>query len=341
MERVRGSSGAIHQQESLDFQPFRALLRRMKISAVISTWNRRDAVALNVEALKAGTRPPDEIVVVDNASTDGTVEMLQRDHPDVVVAQTANDRYGACETFNIGFKLTRGDLIAIMDDDVAATPRWLELLEARLESEPATTAMISSRIIEPGMPEAYQAAEVARGAYYASTFRGCGTLARRDVIERAGWYDERFFIYGNERDLSARVLGLGYRILQDPDPVIHHATPFGMKAGKRSLYYHVRNFWLYAFKSCRWMDVFRMAAGMAGKALGRGKGAAVREDATGGANESELEATGTMGLAQSMNDTAGAPLIVVKATLNALLNLPYCLARRNPVDSPDFRLPGV
>lgn len=313
----------------------------MKISAVISTWNRRDAVAANVAALKSGTRPPDEIVVVDNASTDDTVAMLQREHPDVVVAQTAHDRYGACETFNIGFKLTRGDLIAIMDDDVVATPRWLELLEARMVSEPESTAMISSRIIEPGMPEAYQQAEVARGAYYASTFRGCGTLARRDVIERAGWYDERFFIYGNERDLSARVLGLGYRILQDPEPVIHHATPFGMKAGARSLYFHVRNFWLYAFKSCRWLDVIRMAASMTGKALGGGKASSVRADATGSAQDSELEATGTMGLAQSMKDTAGAPMIVIKATLNALLNLPYCLAHRKRVDSPDFRLPGA
>jgi len=310
----------------------------MKISAVISTWNRRDAVVANVVALKAGTRPPDEIIVVDNASTDGTVERLEREHPDVRVARTAHDRYGACETFNIGFKLARGDAIAIMDDDVEATPRWLELLEARLRSEPPTTAMVSSRVIEPGMPEAYQAAEQARGAYYASTFRGCGTLARREVMEHAGWYDERFFIYGNERDLAARVLGLGYRILQDPAPVIHHATPFGMKAGKRSLYFHVRNFWLYAFKSCAWSEIGRAVLRLAAKA--RGGSAAVQEDATGSAAESELEATGTVGLAQSMKDTPGAHWIVVKATLAALANLPYCLARRRPVQAPDFKPPG-
>jgi GT2 family glycosyltransferase len=226
-----------------------------------------------------------------------------------------------------------------MDDDVVATPDWLATLEAALEAEPASTAMISSRIIEPGMPEAYQRAEQARGAYYASTFRGCGTLARREVIERAGFYDERFFIYGNERDLAARVLGLGYRILQDPGPVIHHATPFGMKAGKRSLYFHVRNFWLYAFKSCAWQDLCRAVLSLASKA--RGAGPAVRRDATGSAAESELEATGTVGLAQSMKDTPGARWIVVKATLAALLSLPYCLARRRPVRAPDFKPPGL
>jgi GT2 family glycosyltransferase len=319
--------------------PRSAASRRMKITSVISTWNRSEAVAANVAALLGGTRPPDQIVVVDNASSDDTVARLRREFPSVDVARMPHDRMGACETFNIGFKLARGELIAIMDDDTVATSCWLEQLEARLMAEPDSTAMVSSRVIEPGMPEAYQAAEVARGSYYASTFRGCGTLARRDVMLRAGWYDERFFIYGNERDLAARVLGLGYRILQDPEPVIHHATPFGMKAGTRSLYYHVRNFWLYAFKSCRWSDVFGMAWRMASKA--RGGTQAVSGEATGAAREGELEATGTMGLAQSMKDVPGARWVVIKATLNAFLNLPYCLAHRKPVDAPDFRLPGV
>ncbi|RKY20509.1 MAG: hypothetical protein DRQ55_07440 [Planctomycetota bacterium] len=313
---------------------------RLRISAVISSWNRSDAVAANVAALERGTRPPDEIIVIDNASSDDTVARLAAEHPRVRVISMQNDTRGACETFNIGFKLASGDAIAIMDDDVEASAEWLQLLERRLLSEPASTAMVSSRVVEPGMPQAYIEAELARGPYYASTFRGCGTLARRAVIERAGWYDERFFIYGNERDLSARVLGLGYRILQDPAPVIQHSTPFGMKAGARSLYYHVRNFWLYAFKSCRWRDVFGMALGMAGKARGGSGGGSAGGGATGSAAERELEATGTMGLAVALRDTPGARLIVLRATLGALANLPYCLARRRVVTAPDFRLPG-
>jgi hypothetical protein len=224
-----------------------------------------------------------------------------------------------------------------MDDDVVSTKTWLAVLEQTLLSEPPSTAMVSSRVVEPGMPASYIEAELARGPYYASTFRGCGTLVRADALREAGYYDERFFIYGNERDLSARILGLGYKILQTPDAVIHHSTPFGMKAGSRSLYFHVRNFWLYAFKNCRWRDILGMTWRMARNAVGaEGSGAG----ATGSASETELEATGTLGLAQSMKDTPGARMIVLKATLNALVNLPYCLARRAPVDAPDFKLPG-
>jgi GT2 family glycosyltransferase len=312
----------------------------MKISAVISTWNKKDAVLANVAALKAGARVPDEIVVVDNCSRDGTAEALRAAHPDVVVVAMPHDRKGACETFNIGFRTATGEAVAIMDDDVLATREWLATLEAALAGEPPSTAMVSSRVIEPGMPEAYQRAEVGRGRYYASTFRGCGTLARAEMLKATGGYDERFFIYGNERDLAARVLARGGRILQCPDAVIHHATPFGMKAGKRSLYYHVRNFWLYAFKNCSWPDVLRAALAMARKGLG-GKSRAVRGDATAAAHEAELEATGTMGLSQALKETPGAWWIITRATLSALGNLPYCLARRSVVRAPDFRLPGL
>ena len=312
----------------------------MKISAVISTWNKKDAVLANVAALRAGSRPPDEIVVVDNASGDGTAAALRAAWPDVVVVEMPHDRKGACETFNIGFRAATGDAIAIMDDDVVATRDWLAGLERILVAEPASTVLVSSRIIEPGMPERYQAAEVARGPYYASTFRGCGSLVRAEALHAAGGYDERFFIYGNERDLAARLLARGGRILQHPGPVIHHATPFGMKAGKRSLYFHVRNFWLYAFKNCSWPDVGRAALAMARKGLGGG-GRRVHAEATGGEAEAELEATGTMGLGQALKETPGAWWIVTKASLNALANLPYCLRHRQVVRAPDFRLPGL
>jgi hypothetical protein len=190
--------------------------------------------------------------------------------------------------------------------------------------------MVSSRVIEPGMPPAYQQAEVARGRYYASTFRGCGTLARTEMLRATGGYDERFFIYGNERDLSARILGLGARILLDPTVVTFHATPFGLKAGRRSLYFHVRNFWLYSFKNCAWSDVLRAAWVLGRKALlGAGAG--------GGGHASE--ATGTIGLDASLKATPGGMGIALKATLNALLNLPYCLKRRRVCKAPDFRLP--
>src|SRR5262249_57272459 len=114
-----------------------------------------------------------------------------------------------------------------------------------------------------------------------STSPGCGSLVPRHLLLRAGLSAERFFIYGNERALAARLLSLGSRLLLDPTVVTFHATPFGLKAGARSLYFHVRNFWLYSFKNCAWSDVARAAWTLGRKALfGAGGGGGDASEAT-------------------------------------------------------------
>ncbi|MFG0316260.1 MAG: glycosyltransferase, partial [Planctomycetota bacterium JB042] len=310
--------------------PSATLLRgeTVPVTCVISTWNKCDDVRENLLALHRQTRPPAEIVVVDNASKDGTQEMIRTEFPDVRLIVTPHDRIGACETFNMGFKAATQPLTAIMDDDVVAPPDWLEKLVTRLEREPESTAMVSSKVVEPGMPEEFLTSDAVNRERYMATFRGCGTLARTDVIRAAGLYDEEFFIYGNERDLATRVLNLGHRILQYPPAEIFHKTPFGLKPGKRSLYYHVRNFWLYAFKNCSWGQVLR-----AGWTLGL-KGLGLKKD-----RGHASDATGTIGIDRSVKETPGGLWIAIKATLAALALLPYCLRHRHVCTHPDFEPP--
>jgi len=303
------------------------------VTAVISSWNKKAHVLANVRALMQQTRRPREIVVIDNASTDSTAAALRAEFPipgsPLVLIEMPHDRFGACETFNLGFRAATQEFVAILDDDVVLPPNWVERLLARFDREPPTTVLVTTQVIEPAMPDEYVARADVCAERYLSTFRGCGSLVRRAALLRAGGYDERFFIYGNERDLSARLLSDGGRILFAPEVVTFHATPFGLKAGRRSLYYHVRNFWLYAFKNCAWSDVLRAALHLARKAL-------LGAQAGGG---DASEATGTIGLDQSLRATPGGFWIAVRATLNALLNLPYCLKRRRVCRAPDFRLP--
>ncbi len=298
------------------------------VSAVISTWNKVDDLRENLAALMAQTLVPAEIIVVDNASGDGTSDMVRSELPHVKFTGMPDASAGACETFNIGFKAAEHAYTAIMDDDVVAPPRWLETIMDRFACEPPTPAMISSKVVEPDMPEAFLLSPEVNAVRYLSTFRGCGTVAKSEVIARAGYYDERFFIYGNERDLAARVLNLGFRILQYPPAEIFHKTPFGMKAGKRSLYYHTRNFWLYAFKNCAWRTVAATAMRLTLKGLGLRKSKGLARDAT-----------GTIGLESSLREVPGGYWIAAKATFAAFTLLPYCLARRQVCKSPDFKPP--
>jgi len=297
------------------------------VSAVISTWNKASDLRENLTALMAQTQPVDEIIVVDNHSADDTVKVVEEEFPDVKLIVMPDNTKGACETFNIGFKAASCEYTAIMDDDVVTKPDWLLRIMERFQSEPNTTAMISSKVVEPDMPEVFINSTEVNTERYMCTFRGCGAIIKTEILSQAGYYDEKFFIYGNERDLAARVLNLGYRILQFPSAEIFHKTPFGMKGGKRSLYYHTRNFWLYAFKNCSWSTVFSSALKLALKGFGFSSKSA------------EADATGTIGIDKSLKNTDGGFFITVKATFAAFALLPYCLRNRNVCKAPDFQPP--
>jgi GT2 family glycosyltransferase len=295
---------------------------------VISTWNKADDLRENLDALEKQTRQPEEIIVKDNASKDETAEMVKRRFPEVKLIIMPDSAAGACETFNIGFKAARHEYTVIMDDDVVAPPDWLEKPLCRFEKEPATTAMISSKVIEPEMPESFLKDPEVNSERYMATFRGCGSIAKTRLLAEADYYDEKFFIYGNERDLAARILNLGYRILQFPSAEIYHKTPFGMQAGKRSLYYHARYFWLYTFKNCSWGVVVSSALVLGMKGLGFRM-----------TQRHASDATGTIGIERSLRETPGGLWIALKATLAAFCLLPYCLSKRRVCRSPDFKPP--
>ncbi|MHC4815860.1 MAG: glycosyltransferase family 2 protein, partial [Planctomycetota bacterium] len=258
-------------------------------------------------------------------------EMVRKEFPQVELITMAHSKFGACTTFNIGFNAARGDFIGILDDDVVLPPDFVEQMLWEFEQEPATTVVLSPKVVEPEMPDWYKESEQVNTPRYMSTFRGCGSMARAHALREAGFYDERFFIFGNERDLTARLLNLGYRVKMVPIIEVFHKAPFGMQQGARSLYYHVRNFWLFAFKYVPWRHVIGYPFQFLKKGLG------TKERAPEG--RQVADAVGTIGLFDTIRGVRGGWWICVKATLAALWSLPYCLMRRQVCKAEDFELP--
>lgn len=301
------------------------------VSLVISVWNRKDDLRENLQAIFKQTRPADQVIVVDNHSHDGTPEMVEQEFPDVELIGMPHSKFGACTTFNIGFKAARGDFIGILDDDVVLPPTFVEHMLQEFEGEPPTTVLLSPKVIEPEMPDWYKDSEQVNTPRYMSTFRGCGSMARAHAMQEAHYYDERFFIFGNERDLTARFLNLGYRVKMVPSIEVFHKAPFGMRHGARSLYYHVRNFWLFAFKYVPWTRVLSFPFVFLKKGLG--------SKTMSPEGKAVADAVGTIGLFDTIKGVRWGWWICVKATFAALWNLPYCLKRRHVCKAEDFQLP--
>jgi GT2 family glycosyltransferase len=298
------------------------------VSLVISVWNRKDDLRENLAAIREQTTAPDQVIVVDNCSTDGTPEMVIEEFEEVQLIRMPHSKYGACETFNIGFSSANGEYVGILDDDVILPKDFVESMLAEFEREPDTTVLLSPKVIEPEMPEEYIQSAALNTPRYMSTFRGCGSMAKNAALREAEYYDERFFIFGNERDLTTRLLNLGYRVKMVPSIEVFHKAPFGMRHGKRSLYYHVRNFWLWSFKYVPWGLVITYPFAFLRKGLGKTKSS---EDVT--------DAVGTIGLFDNIKSVRGGYWICFKATIAAIWNLPYCIKRRKVCKAEDFELP--
>ena len=300
------------------------------VSLVISVWNRKEDLRENLASIRAQTRPADEVVVVDNCSSDGTPEMVRAEFPEVKLVCTPHSDYGACETFNIGFASAGGDYVGILDDDVILPPTFVEQMLRKFAEEPETTAILSPKVREPEMPEGYLESAAVNTERYLATFRGCGSMARHAAIREVGYYDARLFIFGNERDLTTRLLNSGYRVKMVPEVEVYHKAPFGMRHGARSLYYHVRNFWLYAYKFLPWTQVMAYPFRFLGKRLGGKKQTEGGEVA---------DAVGTIGLFDNIKSVKRGYWICLKASLASLWHLPYCIRRRHVCKHPDFEPP--
>ncbi|SFJ03401.1 Glycosyltransferase, GT2 family [Paenibacillus sp. UNC496MF] len=216
-------------------------------SIIIPSYNQLDYLKKCLASIKVHTSVPYEIIVVDNASSDGTGAYLQSAGAGGAVRCRVLERNrGFAGAVNVGLMMARGSNLLLLNNDTIVTERWLDNLLACLNSDPAVgmvgpvTNYISGdqRIEVPYTDERGIAAfarryNVADPAKWQPTDRLTGfcLLFRRELFERTGYLDEGFEI-GNfeDDDYNIRVRLQGYRLLAARDTFIHHFGSVSMKA---------------------------------------------------------------------------------------------------------------
>ena len=300
------------------------------VSLVIVNWNGIDDLRECLESIRKQTYKNIEIIVVDNHSTDGSIEMVRKELPEVKLIIMPDSSYGACETFNIGFANSVGKYIGILDNDVTLPKDWVQKLVERFEKERENTAIISTKVIEPGMPDEYLNSEEINKEKYIDTFIGCGSMALPSFIKEVGYYDKKFFIHVNERDLALKLLGKGYRILHYPKVVTYHKKPFGIHIGNRSLYYHIRNYIWVLVKQYSVRDIFLFFVSGLDTITSYKKNKDMRKGKI---------ILGTVGLKEAILHNKGGKKTLCKAIFDAFWGIPYCIKNREVCRSEDLRVP--
>lgn len=221
----------------------------MKVTIIIPNWNGKHFLKTSLNSLKGQTFKDFEIIVVDNGSTDGSIEFLQDNYPEVRIIRFSENR-GFSAAVNAGIKEAKGEYIALLNNDAEVDPKWLEELVYALERYPevgfCASKMVNyfNRSIIDTAGDGFSRYGIAfkrgsgkpDGPEYNKeeyVFGACGGAAiyRREVFDKIGLFDEDFFAYLEDVDLSFRAQLRGFKCLYVPTAIVYHMMG-GTSGGK-------------------------------------------------------------------------------------------------------------
>lgn len=253
------------------------------VSAVIPNWNRKDDLREALLAIQAQTYPIEEIIIVDNNSTDGTREMIEREFPEVMFIQSPHNIF--LHSISIGAKTAGGDIILQQDNDGVLAPDAVERMIRVFALDP-TIAVVQSKNLYYDSGEVFDPMRWFTAEEHESeaildvpAFHGNGAMMRKDVLEEIGYLEPDIHLW--ERCITAKSLDRGYRVVYHPAACIRHKIsrevrnpghrlyvnmtgglwflarfyPAGKACKKASLY--MIYFFLYSMKHHTFRDFFR------------------------------------------------------------------------------------
>lgn len=225
------------------------------VSIVTLCWNRKKDILESLEGISKIDYSPLEVIVVDNNSTDGTSEEIERLFPNVKVIKMFKNI--GIEAYNVGFKNAKGEYIVILDDDSFPHPKAVERMVKKFQSDKALG------VVAFDVRNYYKYDEVtsditlnddntvteAVGKDYHMGFNGAGAGIRRELFENIGFYPEEFFLYWNEADTAFRVWDNGYKVVFYSDVISYHKYSPKNRESSRAAYYYTRNAFFMVWKN--------------------------------------------------------------------------------------------
>ncbi len=213
------------------------------VSVIVVNWNGMAYLDDCLASLEKQTWKNREFILVDNGSKDGSAEHMQQWTERVPNAQVIllAKNSGFCEANNLAFAQSRGEWIALLNNDAAAEPNWIEELVRR--GDPSRRiGMLGCKILFTEPKDVIDKA--GHLIYWDGQNRGRGTMERdigqydkeeeilwpdacaalyhRRVFEETGGFDESFFAFGDDADLGMRARLLGWKAWYVPKAVVYH-----------------------------------------------------------------------------------------------------------------------
>jgi GT2 family glycosyltransferase len=248
-------------------------MSKPSVSIIILNYNGREDTLACLRSLEHLTYPNAQVVVVDNGSTDGSVEAFRAQHPGFRLVETgANLGFTGGNNLGIKSALDQGaDYVMLLNNDTIVAPDFLEVMVDAMETNPQV-GVTGPTIYYYDSPETIWSAgggidwsrgltwmigldEVDKAQFGLSPrpvefVTGCAILARRGVWEKVGLLDERFFMYYEETEWCVRSRRAGFEIMHIPTAMVWHRISTAQRAAStRTYYYMTRNRLLFLYRS--------------------------------------------------------------------------------------------
>lgn len=222
-----------------------------KVSISILTYNRSTILNELLTSLASITDVLDDIIVVDNHSTDDTEAMVRQNHPHIRYYKTPSNIGVAAR--NLGISKAAGDIIITLDDDIIGIDDQDIKTLIRLFEEKMDVGAICFKIRDYQSDEIcnwchhYQTEVFADREFITDEITEGAVAFRKSAIQKSGLYPDFFFISYEGSDLLCRLLVAGYKTMYSPDIEVKHRTAQQGRPNWRRYYYDTRNqIWMVA-----------------------------------------------------------------------------------------------
>ncbi len=250
--------------------------RCCRVSVIVVSYNARQDLQRCFDSMLPGLGPDTEVILVDNASHDGSADMVMQSFPIVtVIRNLENVGFGAAN--NLGVRAATGDYMVFLNPDTIVAPGWLDALIEPLREDNQigmTTAKIllledDNHVNACGNDVHFTGLTLCRGigksgeqfgkpmdvgAVSGAAFAMCKT-----VFEQVGGFDAQFFLYMEDTDLSLRVRLMDYRVIYVPTSVIYH--DYALTFNARKTFYQELNRYMMLLKTLRWRTLVLLSPG--------------------------------------------------------------------------------
>jgi len=230
----------------------------MKVSVIILNWNGQHLLPDCFESLKRQTYSNFEVILVDNGSTDGSVDYLKSLDFTFLKPLFLDSNRGFAGGNNSALPLVEGEIIALLNNDARPTPTWIAAAVARiqngadmvacriLKADGKTIDKAGHLIFRDGLNRGYGTGRL-DGADFDQALEalwpdGCAAFYRREIMDRIGFLDEDFFLYGEDADFGFRARNAGFNCMYEPESKVLHLQSASLgKFNPQKIYYVERN----------------------------------------------------------------------------------------------------